>query len=267
LQQIFRASNAHHFWGNDMKKIILGVSLLSLAGACATPYQPTPFDRQATGVNKIIVIDDAVPAEVGTRKLATNGQNMGSAMAASAGLAGVLVAGIAAGVEAGIENGQRNRIRAAIATQTFDGEAIFDAALETALKGHGFTLETVSITRPSNRLGTVIAPNPSVETGSGILDANIINYGYQLVGGTTQWRPFVVVDVKLVDPKDPKKLLMDNAVTYNPVGPTQVTVSIAPDEKFAFQKIEDLEANPALAAEGLKAALEASAVAVGQLLK
>jgi hypothetical protein len=250
-----------------MKKLVTSATMLALLGACATPYQPTPFDRQATGVNKIVVIEDAVPEEVGTRKLATNGQNISSAVAAQAGLAGLLVAGIAAGVEAGIENGQRNRIRTALATQNFKGEAIFDAALETALKGNGFTLETLAVARPTNRVGTVIPPNPSGEAGSGILDANIVNYGFQLVGGTTQWRPFVVVDVKLVDPKDPKKLLMDNAVTYNPVGPTQVTVSISPDEKYAFQKIEDLEADPVRAAEGLKAALEASAVAVGQLLK
>jgi hypothetical protein len=255
------------FGGHRMKKIVSVLAALTLLCACATPYQPTPFDRQATGVNKIVVIEDALPEEVGTRKLATNGSNLGSAMASQAGLAGLLVAGVAAGIEAGIENGQRNKIRAALATQNFNGEAIFDAALENALKGNGFAVESLSVTRPSNRRETVIPVNANAEAGTGILDANVMNFGYQLVGGTTQWRPFVLVDVKLVDPKDTKKLLMDNAVTYNPVGPTQVTVSIAPDEKYAFQKIEDLEADPVRAAEGLKAAIEASATAVAQLLK
>lgn len=254
-------------WGSIVKKTIAALVVLALLGACATPYQPTPFDRQATGVNKIVVIEDAVPELAGIRKLATNGQNIGSAVAGQAGLAGLLVAGVAAGIEAGIANGQRNRIRAALSTQNFNGETIFDAALETALKGNGFTLETVSAPRTETRRDTVIPVIANASEGTGILDANVMGFGFQLVGGTTQWRPFAVVDVKLVDPKDPKKLLMDNAVTYNPVGPTQVTVSISPDEKYAFQKIEDLEANPALAAEGLKAALEASANAVAQLLK
>jgi hypothetical protein len=250
-----------------MKRLFCVLTALSVMAGCATPYQPTPFDRTAAGVTKIVVVEDALGAEVGTRKLATNGQNLGSAMASQFGLAGVLVAAAAAGVEAGIEAGQRNRIRAALATQNFNGEAIFDAALESALTKNGFTLATTIIARESNRGLLVIGSNPNAEAGAAILDANVSNYGYQLVGGTTQWRPFVAMTVRLVDPKDTKKLLMDNAVTYNPVGPTTVTVSISPDEKYAFQKIEDLEADPVRAADGLKVAIEASALATAQLLR
>jgi hypothetical protein len=250
-----------------MKKLVVSLSVLALIAGCATPYQPTPFDRTAAGVNKITVIEDALPDEVGTRKLATNGQNLTSAVSSQFGLAGIIVAAAAAGVEAGIEAGQRNKIRAALATQNFNGEAIFDAALEAALKGNGFSVDSVALVREKNRSPLVIAANPNAEAGSAILDVNSTNFGYQLVGGGTQWRPFVLLTVRLVDPKDPKKLLMDNAVTYNPVGPTTVTVSIAPDEKYAFQKIEDLEADPVRAAEGLKAAIEASALATAQLLR
>ena len=44
-------------------------------------------------------------------------------------------------------------------------------------------------------------------------------------------------------------------------------VNIAPNEIYAFNKIEDIEANPELAAEGLKEALEETAKAVAQLLQ
>jgi hypothetical protein len=250
-----------------MKKRVSGVAMLVLLSGCATPYQPVPFDRTATGVSKIIVVENALPPEPGTQKLATNGGNMASAAAAQGGLAGLVVAAAAAGIEAGIEAGQRGKVRAALATQNFNGEAIFDAALDAELKGLNYTTSTVAIARESNRSAVVVPANPTAETGSAVLDVAGINYGYQLVGGGTQWRPFVNLNVRLVDAKDPKKVLMDNQVVYNPVARPAVIVNIPPDEKYAFAKIEDLEADPAKAAEGLKVALEAAAKATAQLLR
>ena len=74
-----------------MKNIVMACAASAMLAACATPYAPTPYDRELAGVEKIIIIDDAFPDKATTRKLATNGQNMGSA-ASSAGLAGLLVA-------------------------------------------------------------------------------------------------------------------------------------------------------------------------------
>jgi hypothetical protein len=253
--------------GRFMKKFFCGTAVLALVAGCATPYQPTPFDRTATGVNKIAIVENALPEEVGTQKLATNGQNMASAMGAQLGLAGVLVGAAIAGVEAGIEAGQRTKIRAALATQNFNGEAIFDAALEGGLREQNFALSTVSIPREKNRAKLTIANNPASEAGQAVLDVNALNYGYQLVGGGTQWRPFVVIDVRLLDAKDTTKVLMDNQVVYNPVARPTVTVNIPPDEKYSFAKIEDLEADPVKAAEGLKIALEAAAKATANLLR
>jgi hypothetical protein len=251
-----------------MKKFVSMTAVLMLASACSTVgYQPTPYDRTAAGITNIAVVENALPAEVGTQKLATNGGNLAGAMAAQAGLAGVLVGAAIAGVEAGIEAGQRTRIRAALATQSFNGEAIFDTALEAELKGLSYTTSTITIARETNRAAVVVQPNPSAEAGTAVLDVAGVNYGYQLVGGGTQWRPFVILNVKMVDAKDPKKILMDNQVVYNPVARPTVTVNIPPDEKYAFQKIEDLEADPVRAAEGLKVALEATAKATAQLLR
>jgi hypothetical protein len=250
-----------------MKRLMVCASLLAIVSGCATPYQPVPYDRAAAGVTKVVVVEDAMPDEAGTQKLATNGQNMASALGASAGLAGVLVGAAIAGVEAGIEAGQRNKIRAALATQKFDGEAVFDAALEKALKDHNYTVGSISVTRETARGLVKLTPNPNAEPGSAILDVAGFNYGYQLVGGGTQWRPFVTIQAQLTDPKDPTKILLQNFVTYNPVAKPDVMVNIPPDERFAFAKIEDIEADPAKAAEGLRVALEASAIATANLLR
>jgi len=245
--------------------VLAVVSSLVLAG-CVTPYQPVPFDRTATPVTKIAVVDNTLPPEVGTQKMATNGENMMSA-ASSAGLAGLLVGAVAAGIEAGIEAGQRERIQKALATQNFNGEAIFDAALEEALKGQNYTVAAIAIPRTKARELVVIPANEAAEPGSAVLDTLGFNYGYQLVGNSTQWRPFVTLHVRMVDHKDPKKILLDNRITYNPVVKSAVTVSIPVDEAYAFQKIDDLEADPAKAAEGLKAALQATAKATADLLR
>jgi hypothetical protein len=250
-----------------MKRLSVSIVLSSLILAgCATPYQPVPFDRTATPVSKIAVVDNTLPAEVGTQKMATNGQNMMSA-ASSAGLAGLLVGAVAAGIEAGIEAGQRERVQKALATQNFNGEAIFDAALEEALKGNNYSVSTIAIPRSKSRELVVVPANEAAETGSAVLDTLGFNYGFQLVGNSTQWRPFVTMHVRMVDHKDPKKIFLDNMITYNPVVKSAVTVSIPVDEAFAFQKIEDLEADPAKAAAGLKAAIEATAKATADLLR
>jgi outer membrane murein-binding lipoprotein Lpp len=250
-----------------MKRLSAAIVLSSLMLAgCVTPYQPVPFDRTATPVSKIAIVDNTLPSEVGTQKMATNGQNMMSA-ASSAGLAGLLVGAVAAGIEAGIESGQRERIQKALATQNFNGEAIFDVALEEALKGNNYSVSTIAIPRTKARELVVVPSNEAAEAGSAVLDTLGFNYGFQLVGNSTQWRPFVTMHVRMVDHKDPKKILLDNMITYNPVVKSAVTVSIPVDESFAFQKIEDLEADPVKAAAGLKAAIEATAKATADLLR
>ena len=117
--------------------------------ACATPYTPIPYDREAAKVVHLDVVDQKLPEQATTRKLATNGENMASAMAASAGLAGVLVGAVAAGIEANIEAGQRNRMLAVLDSVDFDGQAIFDAALEDSLEENGYSLGTIRSARKS----------------------------------------------------------------------------------------------------------------------
>ena len=246
--------------------VMLSACALSVA-ACATPYAPIPYDREMANITQVVVIEDAMPDTATTQKLATNGQNMASAMAASAGLAGVLVGAIASGIEAGIEAGQRARILATLEAEGFDGEAIFDEALDMALAENGYEVGTLAVEHASDRKLIDLEPNPDAAVGSGVLDVAGAGYGYQLVGGNTQWRPFVNVTVRLTDPADPKHVLLENRVVYNPVATPDVILNIPPEEEFAFAKIEDIEANPEKAAEGLRLALVATANGVASLLR
>ncbi len=249
-----------------MKKITCSICVLAFLSACATPYQPIPFDRNVTKIDNIQVIEDTMPESPEVRKLATNGQNIMSATS-GLGLAGLAVGLVAAGVEAGIANSQKGKINAALATQNFDGEKIFDEAFEAALKSQNYNVSSKSIARESNR-GFVVSPaQPSAEAGTAVLDVAGASYGFQLVGGNTQWRPYVVISIKMTDAKDPTKVLLDNRIEYNAVAPVPLTVSVPADPQYSFEKIEDIEANPAKAAEALKTAIIASANAAAQLLK
>ncbi len=248
-----------------MKRVISSFIVISLVGACATPYRPIPFDRTTSKIDNIQVVEDTMPPEPVIRKLATNGQNISSA-ASGFGLAGLAVTLVAAGVEASIAAGQKEKINKALASQNFDGEKIFDEAFEAALKAQNYNISTISTPRDINRAFVVTTAQPNAPEGSAVLDVNSAGYGYQQVGGL-QWRPFVVISVKMTDAKDPTKVLLDNKVEYNAVAPVPLTVSVPGDEQYGFAKPEDIEANPERAAEGLKKAIVEAANATAQLLK
>jgi hypothetical protein len=251
-----------------MKKFLtLGFAALAVSACATTTYTPTPYDRSSAGVSSLFVVDDAFPEEPQIQKLATNGANLAGAMAAQAGLAGLLVGAVVAGVEGGIAADQTKRMRVALQAQGFDAEAIFDKALETALTESGYTYRAVEISRNKNRELIEFVPNPNAEAGSAVLDVSASGYGYQLVGDGTTWRPFVSAVVRVSDTKDPTKVLLDNRVVYNPVATPDVIVNLPADEAYSFEKMDALEADPAKAAEGLKRAIEATAAAVAQLLK
>jgi hypothetical protein len=249
-----------------MKKILTSVALMALVSACASPYRPTPFDHATSGVSSIQVVEDAFPEQPAVRKLATNGGNIASG-ASGLGLAGLVVGVAAASIEAGIAANQNKKINTALASQKFDGEAIFDEAFEAELKNQSYDVSAAKVKREQNRAMIVATKQGDAKEGTAVLDVNGHGYGYQQVGGTKMWRPYVVITVKMYDAKDPTKVLLDNHVEYNAVVPGELTVNIPADEAYGFESVEAIEADPVKAAEGLRKALVASAYATAQLLK
>ena len=251
-----------------MKKVIASLVVLALVSGCAAgpSYHPTPFDHASSGVSTIQVIDHILPAQPRITKLATNGENMMNA-ASGAGLAGLLVVAVAGSIELGVYNDQNTKVNAALATQNIDAEALFETTLQDDLKAQNFQVSTVAMTRPENRTLVVVAPQKDAPAGSAVLDVNGSGYGYQYVGGPNKWRPYVSLQIHMVDAKDPTKVLLDNFVTYNAVVPSALTVNIPLDDTYAFSKVEEIQADPKKAADGIRAAIVASAHATAQLLK
>lgn len=177
------------------------------------------------------------------------------------------MAAVAGGIEASIAADQNKHMRSALESQGFDGEAIFDVTLETALTDSGYSHKAMDFTRNEQRDLITFVANPNSAPGSAVLDVSASGYGYQLIGGGTTWRPYVSAVVRMTDPKDPTHILLDNRVVYNPVATPDVVVNLPVDEIYSFESMEALEADPVKAAEGLKRAIEATALAVAQLLK
>nr|WP_321440202.1 hypothetical protein [uncultured Hyphomonas sp.] len=248
-----------------MKMHFAALAALVSVAACATPYTPIPYDRESAGVAHVSVIDNKLPEKATTQKLATNGQNMASAMAASAGLAGVLVGAVASGIEAGIEAGQRKRMLTVLDSVNFDGQSIFDAALNEALTEDGYEIDAIHFDRKSTAVLVETPAADDTKAGYGFLDVAGTGYGYQLVGGQTEWRPFVSVSVRMTDRVNPDNVLLENKVVYNPVATPDVIVNIAPDGEYGFAKIEDMESDPERTAKGLEIALVETARAVAKL--
>lgn len=252
-----------------MKKILLSLTFLSFVGACASSpgYQPIPFDRTTTKVDKIILVSDTMPELADIQKFATNGGNFASAAASSAGLAGLGVALIAGGIEAGIAAKQRGTLREILAAEKFDGEAIFNEALIAALKEQNYTISQSDIKHKDDRSFIVATPNNDAKPNSALLDVIGNSYGYQLAGSNTMWRPYVNIKIKMTDAKDPNKILLDNVVSYNAIAPSSLTISLPVDEQFAFKKVEDMSGDPKKVTEGLRKALVDSAIATAKLMK
>lgn len=249
------------------KTFVLGVAALAVSACATTTYTPTPYDRTSAGVSNIVVVSDAFPDQPQINKLATTGGNMTAAAAAQMPLAGLFMAAVAGGIEAGIAADQTKRMRTALESQGFDAEAIFDSTLEAALTESGYQHRAMDFARNEQRELIDFVPNPNAETGMAVLDVSAAGYGYQLVGDGTTWRPFVSAVVRMSDPRDPKRVLLENRVVYNPVATPDVIVNLPADEVYSFEKMDALEADPAKAAEGLRRAIEATATAVAQLLK
>lgn len=252
-----------------MKRIFTSLALLSFLSACAAGpgYQPTPFDRNITKVDEIKLVTDTMPELADIRKFATNGGNIASAAASSAGLAGLGVALIAGGIEAGIAAKQRGALRDILAAEKFDGEAIFNEALIAALKEQNYTITQSDLKHKEDRSFLVLNAQTDAAANTSVLDIAGNSFGYQLAGSTTMWRPYVSIKVKMTDAKDPNKVLLDNMVEYNSVAPATLTINLPVDDQYAFKKIEDMTADHKKVTEGLKKALVESANATAKLLK
>jgi hypothetical protein len=174
-------------------------------------------------------------------------------------------------IEAGVQSKRESRFAEAIARTTLKPRQEFTDALLTAVAAQGYDVRLIPIAHPESGFASDYKPAVGITTDAW-LDCFAANWGY-LAAGTadaTPYRPMLAARCELVRPSD-HKVLMRDTVWYNPLslvgsGAAKM-VTIAPDPHFAFTTSDDLDADPARAAEGVRASIAGVTGAIGKLLQ
>jgi hypothetical protein len=236
-----------------MRGICLALATASalLLGACAAPE--IPFDRtQQNQVQHIGVVTPKFPT--GARVI------LASTVGRSFGLIGALI-------DAGMEASRESKFTAILEQQNFNEQDVFLAKLTASLEGQGYKVSMISFQRQGTDFAGSypVGQEPKVDA---YLDLVVTGYGYIAagIGNSTPYRPICQVRARLVSAKD-SSVLMQDLVTYNPYGPTEHMVTIAPDPAAQYTTFDQLVADPAGAVKGLQNATEQTADTVGKLLQ
>jgi hypothetical protein len=237
-----------------MIRIIRGAALAALALLSACAHEPTlPYDRTASASNKTIgLLTPGWPSGPSSVLASSVGQSFG--------LVGALV-------DAGLESAREKNLVALLKDQNIDAQAIFITALTEDLQKAGYTVVPVPATGKDATRTNYLKTYPAGGSVDSYLDIPVFNYGYIAagIGGSTPYRPWFTARVKLVRAAD-HSVLMQDMVGYNPVFSKDM-VNVSPAPEYAFDKWDDVTANPQKAAEGLHRALEASADSIANLIK
>lgn len=233
--------------------VFAALGLLSLA-ACATPE--IPYDRDAAkDIKTIGVITPRFPTDPSVHLASTPGQSFG--------LIGALV-------DAGIQSSRETRFKSMVQSQNFVAESAFLASLTTSLQAAGYQTSAVTLKHDQNDF-VAVYPKDRVPQVDAFLDVVVSSYGYAAAGvmNDTPFRPWVTLKVRMVGAKD-SAVLMQNTVTYNPIGPGIArgkAISIAPNPAYQFQTSDMLMGDPPRAVEGMRSSLDQTAQTIAQLLK
>ncbi len=224
-----------------------------LLAACA--LQPIPYDRSAAGEIKTIgVVTPAINTYPAVALASSVGQSFG------------LIGGL---VDAAMQQSRETKFREAIEPHAFSAVDTCLAEITSGLEALGYTVVMVSAERAGKEF---LASYPATESEPKIdayLDL-VVSYGYVAAGiGSTPYRPNVYVTARLVRASD-AHVLMQEAVSYNPVGPyakNSKSVTIQPDPAFQFANFDALVGNPETAVKGLQTSLVSSIKPIGESLK
>jgi len=226
---------------------------LSLAACASTPE--IPYDHTAAGVHTIGVLTPGFPSGATVFLASDVGQSFGL---------------IGAAIDAGIQANRESRLGDALTSQRFVASATFWNGLAGTLAQRGYTV--VPVFAPQNRSDFVKQMPPSPSPVDAYLDIVVKDYGYMAagIGGSNPYRPFLVVQCKLVRASD-SSTLMEDQIELNPLSTggwgSKKDITLSPDPAYAFPGIEDLTNDPKKAADGLGSAFAQTNATIGTLLK
>lgn len=234
---------------------ITPLALLLPFAACVVP--PIPYDRTATPeLHHIAVLSPGFRDQPTVFVAASPGRSFG--------LIGALI-------DAGVQAKRESRFTEAIGHTTLKPRQEFTDALLTAIAAQGYSVQLIPITHPEEGFATDYKPAAGA-IADAWLDCYAGSWGYLAAGtaDSTPYRPMLAARCQLVRPSD-HKVLMRDTVWYNPLSPVgsgaAQVVTIAPDPRFVFTTSDDLDADPARAAEGVRTSITAVTGAIGKLLQ
>tara|TARA_R110000787_G_scaffold187747_1_gene299647 strand:+ start:246 stop:947 length:702 start_codon:yes stop_codon:yes gene_type:complete len=232
-----------------LKRVLVAAMAMTLA-ACASPYVATPYDRSASAIQSIGLIDDSVPEKAIAYEVASVGSNFG--------LIGALV-------DAGIQAERQGAVNEALSGLGFDAESKLEARVIAALAQHGYTAASLEgADRPKRDF---LETYPTAPAGvDGYLDIAIIQYGYMSSGAGQPFRPSVGAKVKLVKVSD-GSTLMENIILYNPLNAVEGVVTLPPNPDYEFKNRAALLEDPDRLAAGIEDALNQVADTAARLLR
>lgn len=232
-----------------MMRVIAAAAICFALAACATPYTPTPFDRDAATVESIAVIGDTLPEKATVTQVASAGSSFG--------LIGALI-------DAGVDANREGRFKEMLAEHGFDPKPDFEASLTAALADKGYAVEILPAAKRARP--EFLAGYGGFETeADAFLDIATEVYGYLSAGAGQPWRPTFICEVRLVSAAD-GSTLMQNAIVYNPLTAREGVVTITPDPSYNFRNVKEIEENPEKAVAGMRDAMTKVAQTIASTL-
>jgi hypothetical protein len=238
--------------GRHCAAFVLLIAVVLLNG-CATKPE-IPFDKGANNIKTIGVLTPYEP-EHGSVLLA-------SSVGQSFGIIGALV-------DTGMRMSRESKFNTLLGQESFIFQDQLMKSLSDRLTASGYIVSTIAVPRSGSDFLKAY-PNRDENKVDAYLDVVITGYGYIAagIGGSTPYRPFDAVKVRLVRALD-SKILMEDTVIFNPVGPAVPSniVTVPPNPDYTFEDFDALTADPVATTKGLKDSVNQSADAVSMLLR
>ena len=233
-----------------MKKVFAAAVLAASLSACTATYVAKPYVAGPQQITRVAITDDALPEGISAVEVASVASNFG--------LIGALIG-------AGVENSREDAIEAALKTVSFDGEADLERMLTEALSANGVEAHVAKSAPRTERKFLVNYPSAAGPVEA-YLDVVATSYGYTSAGHGQPWRPTADVMVRLVSVPGHKTLL-ENRIAYNVMNAPRGVITLSPDPNFTFNNREEMKADPARLADGLRAALRQVATTAAGLMR
>ena len=174
---------------------------------------------------------------------------------------------IGAAIDAGLQADRDAKFQDILNQQKLSVPDEFSQDIETMLSQHGYKVVQIPVTRKN---GILLKDMPAApEPVDAYLDISVFDYGYIAAGirDKTPYRPFMILQCKLVKASD-GSVLMQDKIELNPVGKSRdKEITLTPNPDYQFAEFDTLTSHPDKATEGLRESVKQVTTSLGNLLQ